>query len=66
MRFTDSPYEKIMTQTPEERGAADFPPPPFPPGHPCHGCAYGRDRPCLGICYRKIWKGRGKYEARNH
>ena len=53
-RFTDSPYERLMTQIPNERRAAENPPPAFPPGHPCRGCPYGRNTPCLGVCFRKL------------
>ena len=53
-RFTDSPCERLMTQIPNERRAAENPPPAFPPGHPCRGCPYGRNTPCLGVCYRKL------------
>ena len=63
MWFTDSPYEKFMTQIPDGRRAAESPPPSFPPGHPCHGCAYGRDKPCLGICYRKLMQKRSDFNA---
>lgn len=56
MRFTDSPYEKIMTQIPMGKRAADFSPPSFPPGHPCHGCPYGKGAPCIGVCLRKLMK----------
>lgn len=24
------------------------------PEHPCHGCGYGRQRPCIGICYKEL------------
>ena len=36
-RFTDSPYERMMTQVPTERREVHGPP-ALPPGHPCHGC----------------------------
>ena len=55
IRFTDSPYEKMMQQVPTEQREAHGPP-AYPPGHPCHGCPYGRDAPCLGVCYRKLIK----------
>ena len=54
-RFTNSPYERMMTQVPTETREAHGPP-AYPPGHPCHGCSYGRHAPCLGICYRKLMK----------
>ena len=60
MRFTDSPYERLMTQTPPGREKAPASP-VRPPGHPCHGCPYGRDAPCLGICYKKLLKGSGNH-----
>lgn len=51
--FTDSPYEYMMTQKPgaERREIA---PPLYPPGHKCHGCPYGRDRLCLGVCIKEL------------
>ena len=52
-RFTDSPYERMMTQVPTERREGHGAP-PLPPGHPCHGCPYRRDAPCLSICYRDL------------
>ena len=60
MRFTDSPYERMMTQVPTETREAHGPP-VRPPGHPCYGCPYGRDAPCIGICYKKLLKGSGKH-----
>ena len=54
-RFTDSPYEKMMQQVPTETREAHGPP-ALPPGHPCHGCPYGRNTPCLGVCYRELMK----------
>lgn len=50
--FTDSPYEKMMTQKPAGRQEAPAPP-ALPPDHPCFGCPY---RPCMGVCYRKLMK----------
>lgn len=55
-RFTDSPYERIMTQKPA-MGREAREPPALPPDGPCRGCCYGRDAPCLGICYKKLLKG---------
>ncbi len=57
MRFTDSPYEKMMEQVPAGRETVSRPP-ARPPGHPCHGCPYGRDAPCIGVCYRELMKGK--------
>jgi len=61
-RFTDSPYEKMMQQISVDTREAHGPP-AFPLGHPCHGCAYGRDVPCLGVCYRKLMKKRSDSHA---
>lgn len=55
MRFTDSPYELMMSQKPDESKEPEQPA-PLPEGHPCAGCLYGRGSPCLGICYRKLLK----------
>lgn len=51
--FTDSPYERMMTQPPAGQEMAPAAP-VWPSGHPCHGCPYGKDAPCLGICYREL------------
>lgn len=56
-RFTNSPYEKMMQEVPTEQREIHGPPAVLshlPPGHPCHGCPYGRDAPCLGVCYRDL------------
>ena len=55
MRFTDSQYELMMSQKPDERREPE-PPAQFPKGHPCYGCSFGRGSPCMGICYRKLMK----------
>ena len=60
IRFTDSPYDRMMTQGPAETREAHGPP-VRPPDHPCYGCPYGRDAPCIGICYKKLLKGSGKH-----
>jgi hypothetical protein len=55
-RFTDSPYERMMTQKQEAQNQPQ--PPALPEDHPCYGCGnYGR--PCVGICIRELlrWKG---------
>ena len=44
-RFTDSPFERMMTQKPEGRKKTSRPP-SLPKSHPCYGCGnYGR--PCV-------------------
>ena len=57
-RFTDSPYESMMTRRPEggnrpEGGKSASRPPSLSPSHPCYGCGnYGQ--PCVGICHREM------------
>ena len=51
-RFTDSPYERMMTRRPEG-GKETSRPPSLPKSHPCYGCGnYGQ--PCVGICHREM------------
>lgn len=52
-RFTNSPFEKLMTRIPP---APKPDPPPKPPkDHFCHGCArYGLG--CVRPCYRDAMK----------
>lgn len=53
-RFTDSPFERMMTQKPEGRKKTSRPP-SLPKSHPCCGCGnYGR--PCVGFCHRELEK----------
>ena len=53
-RFTNSPFEKLMTRIPT---APKPDPPPKPPeGHFCYGCAgyaLGGSRPCYGYATNK-------------
>lgn len=53
-RFTDSPYESMMTRRPE--GGKKSPgPPSLSPGHPCYGCGnYQYGQSCVGICQREL------------
>lgn len=48
--FTESPYEKMMSDPARE--APEQPKPP-PPESPCYGCGnwYG---PCIWPCYRQM------------
>ena len=48
-RFTDSPYEYLMTQRPYAGKEADAGPPPYPPESRCAGCPYGSGKPCIGV-----------------
>lgn len=53
MRFTNSPYEKMMQEIPRyerpepSKAAADS---------PCHGCPYWRGIACVS-CYRELLGG---------
>ena len=54
-RFTDSPYEKIMTEIPRGRKGTSCP--SLPENHECYGCGnYGG--PCVGFCHRELLKNR--------
>ena len=54
--FTDSPYEKMMIQKPEDGKRDKSPPASFSPR--CAGCPYKGQSPCIGYCIRKIEKDR--------
>lgn len=61
--FTDSPYEYMMQQEPEPGRPERVGAPQYPPGHRCHGCPYGRDRPCIGVCMKELYPGKKKSRA---
>lgn len=54
--FTGSPYEYMM----KEKPAGNMRPFPreerlrYPAGHKCQGCPYGRERPCMGVCFKEL------------
>lgn len=50
--FTDSPYEKMMMQKPEDGKRDKSPPASCPPR--CAGCPYRGQSPCIGYCIRKL------------
>lgn len=51
--FTDSPFEKMMTQKPHGRQRDDTPPVPHSPA--CNGCPYHKGQaPCIGYCIKKL------------
>lgn len=53
MRFTNSPYEKMMQEIPRyERPES----PKAPAGSSCHGCPYWRGIGCV-TCYRELLGG---------
>lgn len=67
-RFTDSPYEYLMTQKPCAGREADSGPPLHPPGSRCAGCPYGNGQPCIGVCIKKLLsttKKRGKGDGKH-
>ncbi|MBQ6999739.1 MAG: hypothetical protein IJN67_01675 [Oscillospiraceae bacterium] len=49
--FTDSPYERMMTQKPS--GGASLHRNTLPKDHPCYGCTFV-DQVCVGICHREL------------
>ena len=44
--------ERMMQQKPIGQQPAETP--DLPPEHPCFGCGSGRDRRCVGICYKEL------------
>ena len=49
--FTDSVYEKMMTQRPNGR-RDNAPPVPHSPA--CKGCPYKGQSPCVGYCIKQL------------
>ena len=55
MKFTNSPYEKMMQEIPRY----ETPPPSVAPeGTRCHKCPYWRGVACMS-CYRDLLKSHG-------
>ena len=54
MRFTDSPFEKMMMQKPHPQAPSA---PKAPRGSRCSGCPYWRGIGCMS-CYRELLKSR--------
>ena len=54
MRFTDSPFEKMMKQKPRPQAPSA---PKAPRGSRCSGCPYWRGIGCMS-CYRELLKTR--------
>ena len=52
MRFTDSPFEKMMKQKPRPQAPSI---PKAPRGSRCSGCPYWRGIRCVS-CYRELLK----------
>lgn len=55
MNFTNSPYERMMKETPHPETPA---PQKAPEGTPCAGCPYWKGIGCL-FCYREHLKKAG-------
>ncbi|MCI7640108.1 MAG: hypothetical protein MSS60_09840 [Clostridiales bacterium] len=51
-QFTNSPYEKMMTQKPSGGGIPRRVP-SLPKDHPCYGCSRV-GQTCVGICHREM------------
>ena len=49
--FTDSPFERLMMQRPQQ--GREETPPPLPRDHRCYGCSYYGSG-CAGTCYRDL------------
>ena len=52
-RFTRSPFEKLMTEKPEDRAQKPCPP-CLSPDHPCYGCGNYNGQPCVGLCQKEL------------
>ena len=51
-RFTDSPYETLMTQKPRA-GKPSHCASSLPSSHPCYGCSRA-GQTCVGLCHREM------------
>lgn len=49
--FTDSVYEKMMTQKPHGRREVT---PPVSLSPACKGCPYKEQSPCVGYCIKQL------------
>ena len=52
-RFTDSPYEKMMTNVPQRKAETPCAK-TLPPNHPCYGCGNYTGKPCVGLCTKEM------------
>jgi len=53
-RFTDSPYEYMMSQKPHAERTQEKAPQAHATDNKCEGCAYGQGRRCVGICMKDL------------
>jgi len=49
--FTNSPFEKMMKQTPRPRTEPMKQP---PENSPCRGCSFWQGMACVGLCYKEL------------
>ena len=63
-RFTDSPYERMMTRRPEG-GRETSRPPSLPPQPPLLWLRGVMEAPCVGICHREMDAGSKKGNEKN-
>lgn len=63
--FTDSPLERMMVQKPGPVRRQGAQTPALVPGNKCYGCVYGRDRPCAGVCMKKVLAARQAEGGKN-
>lgn len=49
--FTDSPFEKMMSQRPTRRRDNAPPVPKYPA---CVSCPYNGQSPCVGYCLKRV------------
>uniref|UniRef100_UPI000CF2388E hypothetical protein n=1 Tax=Blautia marasmi TaxID=1917868 RepID=UPI000CF2388E len=67
-QFTNSPFERMMTQKPSGGGKRSRPLASLPESHPCYGCGNAGQR-CFGICQRELnqylKERRNQHEAGN-
>ena len=59
-RFTDSPYEYMMTQKPEAGLPQESEARNDPSKNLCGTCPYGRGRPCVSVYMKKLLSVAGK------
>lgn len=65
-RFTDSPYEYMMSQKPGAGHVQSGKPSRSPVPERCITCPYGRGRPCASVCMKNLLSvtGRRKQEEK--
>lgn len=65
MNFTDSKLEHMMKQN---RGECrpDHGPPALTEGHPCQGCPYLREQPCVTCLRAVLYPGKKRNGGKTH